>query len=137
MYPGCRRFIAASFYAPLLVLIGEEDDWTQAKYCRQLLAHPRAADEPELRVKVYPDATHSFDADAPERNYLGHLLRYDPIATADARAEIKPAVKPVAAPKRQARARHHNNYYGQPQPDYWGRPPAFASAGPSWSMGRW
>jgi len=55
----------------------------------------------------------------------------------DARAEIKPVAKP--APKRQARARHHNNSYGQPQPqpDFWGRPPTFASAGPSWSFGRW
>jgi hypothetical protein len=55
----------------------------------------------------------------------------------DARAELKPVAKPAPVPRRQARARHHNNYYGQPQPDYWGRPPAFASAGPSWSMGRW
>lgn len=57
----------------------------------------------------------------------------------DARAEIKPAAKPAPAPKRQARARHHNNYYAQPQPqpDFWGRPPTFASAGPSWSFGRW
>ena len=55
----------------------------------------------------------------------------------DARAEVKPAAKP--APKRQARTRHHNNYYAQPQPqpDFWGRPPTFASAGPSWSFGRW
>jgi hypothetical protein len=54
----------------------------------------------------------------------------------DAHAEIKPVAKPAPAPKRQARARHQNNY-AQPQPDYWGRPPAFASAGPSWSFGRW
>jgi hypothetical protein len=55
----------------------------------------------------------------------------------DARAEIKPVAKPAPAPKRQARARHHNNNNAQPQPDYWGRPPTFASAGPSWSFGRW
>jgi hypothetical protein len=56
----------------------------------------------------------------------------------DARAEIKPVAKPAPAPKRQARTRHHNNNnYAQPQPDYWGRPPTIASAGPSWSFGRW
>lgn len=51
----------------------------------------------------------------------------------EARAEIKPAVKPAPAPRRQARVRRHNT----PQQDYWGRPPAFASAGPSWSFNRW
>jgi len=89
MYPGCRRFVAASFYTPLLVLIGDKDDWTSAKNCQRLMAYQRAANEPELRVKVYPDATHSFDVNAPERNYLGHLLRYDPAAATDARAEIR------------------------------------------------
>ena len=55
----------------------------------------------------------------------------------DARAEIKPAAKPAPAPKRQARV-HRRNYNPQPQPepDFWGRP-AFASAGSSWTFGRW
>jgi len=57
----------------------------------------------------------------------------------DAHAELKPPAKPAPAPKRQARARHHNYYaqQQQPQPDFWGRPPTFASAGPSWTFGRW
>jgi hypothetical protein len=54
----------------------------------------------------------------------------------DARAEVKPLAKPATpAPKRHAsRTRHHNNYG---QSDYWGRPPTYAYAGPSWSFGRW
>jgi dienelactone hydrolase len=89
MYPACFRHVQASFYAPMLVLIGESDDWTLAESCEKLMAFPRATTEPELRVKAYPNATHSFDVDRPERTYFGHVLRYDAAAAGDARQEIE------------------------------------------------
>ena len=50
-------------YAPLLILVGELDDWTPAEECRQLA---RATGDPVL-LKVYPGAHHSFDSANPVR----------------------------------------------------------------------
>jgi dienelactone hydrolase len=52
--------------APLLILIGELDDWTPAEPCRQLAAAARAAGYP-VEIEVYPTAHHSFDSKAPVR----------------------------------------------------------------------
>jgi dienelactone hydrolase len=74
LYPGCaaqlqRRRAAPGAYkpiAPLLILVGEKDDWTPAEPCRQLAAASAAAGYP-VRITVYPDAHHSFDSDRPVR----------------------------------------------------------------------
>jgi dienelactone hydrolase len=61
LYPRCS--IAAQSYqptAPLLILIGELDDWTPAADCRRLEGGNTA-------LKIYPDAHHSFDNDRPLR----------------------------------------------------------------------
>jgi dienelactone hydrolase len=52
--------------APLLILIGELDDWTPAKPCQRLAAAAKAAGYP-VEIKVYPGAHHSFDSLAPVR----------------------------------------------------------------------
>ena len=52
--------------APLLILIGELDDWTPAEPCRKLAEAARAAGYP-IEIKVYPGAHHSFDSLAPVR----------------------------------------------------------------------
>ena len=52
--------------APLLILIGEKDDWTPAEPCRQLAERSRAAGYP-VDIKIYPDAQHAFDNDRPVR----------------------------------------------------------------------
>ena len=88
MYPGCGRHIAASFYAPLLILIGQQDQNTRADTCQSLGAYPRPP-APEVRVKIYPNATHSFDVDKPPRSFLGRVLQYDPAAAADAHKQIQ------------------------------------------------
>lgn len=63
-YPGCttRNKKAASFmpYAPLLLLIGEADDWTPAAPCLALTATARANAAPML-IHTYPGAYHDFD----------------------------------------------------------------------------
>jgi dienelactone hydrolase len=75
LYPGCvpsRRSFAASpsgAYrptAPLLILIGEKDDWTPAESCRKLAEAARSAGHP-VTIKVYPGAHHSFDSRNPVR----------------------------------------------------------------------
>ena len=52
--------------APMLILIGEKDDWTPAEPCRQLVETGRAAGYP-LDIRVYPGAYHSFDNNNPVR----------------------------------------------------------------------
>jgi dienelactone hydrolase len=81
-YPWCP-LAGAKLASPVLTLVGSEDDWTPASRCERL----QAAWRPEFGVAllhVYPGATHSFDSPAAERRYLGHLMRPDPAATADA-----------------------------------------------------
>jgi dienelactone hydrolase len=56
-----------------LILIGSADDWTPASRCLGGAG---------TNLKVYPGATHAFDAPRAERTYLGHRLAYDAAATA-------------------------------------------------------
>jgi dienelactone hydrolase len=71
--PGLRTDKRDFFYsgafkplAPLLILIGELDDWTPAESCRRLAEAARFAGHP-VAIKVYPGAHHSFDSLAPVR----------------------------------------------------------------------
>ena len=63
-YPGCtaRNKKADSFmpYAPLLILIGESDDWTPAEPCKALTETARARGAP-MQIVTYPDSYHDFD----------------------------------------------------------------------------
>ncbi len=52
--------------APVLILIGEKDDWTPAEHCRRLADAAQAQDYP-VTLKVYPDSYHSFDSFYPMR----------------------------------------------------------------------
>ncbi len=52
--------------APLLILIGENDDWTPAEPCRKLTETAHQAGYPVM-IKIYPGAHHSFDSDRPVR----------------------------------------------------------------------
>lgn len=75
LYPGCGTTLGAwradgtGTYrpvAPLLILIGEKDDWTPAAPCVKLAASTRATEHPAA-IAVYPGAHHSFDSDRPVR----------------------------------------------------------------------
>src|SRR6185295_3964011 len=46
--------------APLLILIGERDDWTPAEPCKRMADAAQAAGQ-GVSIKVYPGAHHSFD----------------------------------------------------------------------------
>jgi dienelactone hydrolase len=63
-YPGCSAFAKAPDkfhpYAPLLVLMGEADDWTPSKPCRELTDIVRKRPEP-MELVLYPGAYHDFD----------------------------------------------------------------------------
>ncbi len=84
--------------APLLILIGEKDDWTPAAPCQALADAARAAGTP-VSIKVYPGAHHSFDSPNPTRYVAsringnapsgrGATTGGDPQAWADAIREV-------------------------------------------------
>ncbi len=62
-YPGCRiQAESPNFQTrmPLLILIGEADDWTPAAPCKQL-AQAAAARGEAVDIKLYQGAYHDFD----------------------------------------------------------------------------
>jgi dienelactone hydrolase len=63
--------------APLLILIGEVDDWTPAEPCRRLAEVAKSAGYP-VEIKVYPGAHHSFDSILPVRYVAGRINRNAP-----------------------------------------------------------
>jgi dienelactone hydrolase len=67
LYPRCAiRSGAYEPVAPLLILIGDRDDWTPAEPCRRLVEAARRAGQP-VAIKVYPGAHHAFDSPNPVR----------------------------------------------------------------------
>jgi dienelactone hydrolase len=64
-YPGCRapleRKNAWTTAIPLLVLMGDADDWTPAAPCRDLVGRAKALNAP-VEIHLYPGAYHDFDA---------------------------------------------------------------------------
>ncbi len=64
-YPQCGvRYSRGPIYkpyAPLLILIGELDDWTPARSCIDLSLAGKEAGTP-IEIVVYPGAHHSFDS---------------------------------------------------------------------------
>lgn len=65
-YPGCEQELRRGYdaTAPLLMLLGDSDDWTPPQACRALA---RAAQGAPVRLVGYPGAVHGFDTEAPVR----------------------------------------------------------------------
>jgi dienelactone hydrolase len=74
LYPSCAPnprvwHLTSGIYrpiAPVLILIGDKDDWTPAEPCQRLADAARKAGFP-VAIKVYPGAHHSFDSSNPVR----------------------------------------------------------------------
>jgi dienelactone hydrolase len=92
-YPLCQERFDRDVAVPLLILIGDKDDWTPADNCRRLQAAGLA--QPDLvQVVYYPNASHSFDSNARDRTITvadgkSHHLAYDPGAASDAEARTR------------------------------------------------
>jgi dienelactone hydrolase len=76
-YPGCTPVSQSSQYRlkfPLLLMIGEDDNWTPARPCEAFFAqqarHLQAAglDLSRFQLKLYPGAHHGFDSTSPVRH---------------------------------------------------------------------
>lgn len=66
-YPGCRLLARTDYRAglPLLVHLGEADDWTPVRHC-QTLARKVRANGGAIRTFLYPGAHHGFDLPSGE-----------------------------------------------------------------------
>lgn len=85
-YPNCQTELGA-LNAPLLILIGEKDDWTPAQRCVERKP-PEGKGRYETIVKVYPGASHCFDCTGV-RSALGHYMAYDGDATSDSIEQVR------------------------------------------------
>lgn len=87
-YPDC---LSAIFNVPTLILVGELDELTPAKHCRETIDFQTAAKGIESRLAVYPGAYHWFNerrlANEPEM-YLGHRMEYSAAADQAALQDI-------------------------------------------------
>lgn len=111
-YPGCTPASQRDRYQPgmpLLLMIGESDDWTPARPC--ILLHERqqarlrseGLEETRFEFKLYPGAYHGFDgtdplrvrADVPngQRRGRGVTVGGDPAARADALQRLDAFIK--------------------------------------------
>lgn len=65
-YPGCENELKAGYEVnvPLLMLLGEADDWTPAAPCKALAEQ---AAGPRPQIEVYAGAYHGFDGNMPVR----------------------------------------------------------------------
>jgi dienelactone hydrolase len=102
-YPGCYESLRAQagygLAAPLRLFIAGSDDWTSPRPCIELADRLAAAGEP-VKITVYPDTYHGFDAppaqpplhlDVPNGVHPGQgvTVAPNPEARADAYVRLK------------------------------------------------
>lgn len=101
IYPGgCFSLVTELVVRPLLVLIGEADDWTPAAKCREMVEAMRARGA-DASIVVYPGAYHYFDVEGQRLEVLadvedtsrpggrGATVSYQAEAAADARRQVE------------------------------------------------
>ncbi len=101
VYPGgCFSLVGEQVVRPLLVLIGEADDWTPAAKCREMVEAMRGRGA-DAAIVTYPGAYHYFDVEGQRLEVLAHVendnrpggfgatVSYHPAAAADARRRIE------------------------------------------------
>jgi dienelactone hydrolase len=90
-YPWCVPQLH-QLNAPLLILIGEADDWTPASRCQDMLIQSERLGGKTaygVTLQVYPGAHHAFDSLTPPSTYYGHTIGRHPEAAVQAEAEVK------------------------------------------------
>jgi dienelactone hydrolase len=101
IYPGgCFSLVNEQVVRPLLVLIGEADDWTPAAKCREMVLAMRSRGA-DASIVTYPGAYHYFDVEGQRHELLaevenesrpggfGATVSYQAEAAADARRRVE------------------------------------------------
>ncbi len=88
-YPYCMSEAVGSVSAPLLILIGEKDDWCPADLCQRFVTDLTAPGR-DISIAVFPGATHAFDSvdGGKAIEFQGHRLVADPVASQAARERL-------------------------------------------------
>ncbi len=62
-YPGCQSLLDAHWRArqPMLLLMGETDNWTLSAPCKELVAQVKKEGGPPIDAHFYPNTYHIFD----------------------------------------------------------------------------
>lgn len=101
VYPGgCFSLVAERAVRPLLLLMGDADDWTPPRRCVEMVEAMRGRGA-DVSIVLYPGAVHYFDVEGQARTYLpdvvnrekpggccGATVGYDRRAAADARRRV-------------------------------------------------
>jgi dienelactone hydrolase len=89
-YPGCGVAAASHMTAPVLVLIGEMDEWNPAERCREVAAR-RRPDSAPIALSVYPGVHHAFDVAqlSPGIRAWGGWVEYNEPAAKDAEKKTR------------------------------------------------
>jgi dienelactone hydrolase len=89
-YPRCGVVPEPAMTAPMLILIGEADQWNSADACTTMknLARPESA---SISLTVYPGVHHAFDVVQlkPGLSSDGRWLEYNEPAARDAEARVR------------------------------------------------
>jgi dienelactone hydrolase len=100
-YPGgCESLVHELAVRPLLVLMGDADDWTAPGPCQEMVTAMRGRGA-DVSIVLYPGAVHYFDVEGQLRAYLpdvanqnqpggccGATVAYDATADTDARRRV-------------------------------------------------
>lgn len=110
VYPGgCFSLVKEQVVRPLLVLIGEADDWTPAAVCRDMVDSMRTRGA-EASIVIYPGAYHYFDVEGQPLEVLpnvgndhkpggrGATVSYQAEAAADAFRQVEAFLRRHLAP---------------------------------------
>lgn len=100
VYPGgCPSLIDQLVVRPLLVLIGDADDWVSPGSCVQMVEAMRRRGA-DVSIVLYPGAVHYFDVEGQRRTFLADVVKdertgelgatvaYDSQADADAHRRV-------------------------------------------------
>ena len=85
-FPLCPP-VKKTFYAPLLILIGEADEVMPARRCKIMIEKSRAGGKP-IRMKTYPGVHHGFVYGVNE-TVEGQRIASDPAAGEDSLRRVK------------------------------------------------
>lgn len=85
-YPACR-YNLKNLNTPLLILIGDSDDYMSAIRCARYISNKHIH---EVNVNIYPGAYHCFDWYRQQVvDNRGNVMKYDERAAADAIRQVK------------------------------------------------
>ena len=76
-YPGgCYSLVHELVMRPLLVMMGDADDWTDPAPCVEMVEAMRRRGA-DARIVLYPRAYHYFDVIGQERTYLAEVANHN------------------------------------------------------------